>query len=65
MDVRLNSSSTAVNTNGFVLDLFEGNEAMGNGSGISVSPTNEDDDFDDFGDFIDASQELAFQKEVM
>lgn len=63
MDVRLNSSSTAVNTNGFVLDLFEGNEAMGNGSGISVSPTNEDDDFDDFGDFIDASQEFASQKE--
>lgn len=62
-DVRLNNSSTAVNTNGFVLDLFEGNEARGNGSGISVIPVNEDDEFDDFGDFIDASQELVSQKE--
>jgi len=65
MDVGLNNSSTTVNTNGFVPDLFHGIGAIGNGSGISATPTNEDDDFDDFGDFIDASQELESQKEVI
>ncbi|XP_021742477.1 uncharacterized protein LOC110708611 isoform X2 [Chenopodium quinoa] len=55
--------SNASTTNGFMWDPFPEVELIDNGGGISASSMNQDDDFDDFGDFIDASREVVSKEQ--
>uniref|UniRef100_A0A803KP81 Synergin gamma C-terminal domain-containing protein n=1 Tax=Chenopodium quinoa TaxID=63459 RepID=A0A803KP81_CHEQI len=57
MDVSIKSSTST--TNGFMWDPFPEAELIGNGGGLNASSMNQDDDSDDFGDFVDASQEVV------
>ncbi|KAK9735409.1 hypothetical protein RND81_04G204200 [Saponaria officinalis] len=54
--------TTSMKTNGFTFDTFPEIEVVDNGNGPSIAvataTAHEDDDFDDFGDFMDASQEV-------
>ncbi|KAH9612376.1 hypothetical protein KSS87_005787 [Heliosperma pusillum] len=52
-------NSTSSTSNGVLFDAFPEAESRGNENGLSASATaNGDDDFDDFGDFVDASQKV-------
>lgn len=55
--------STTSTTNGYMWDPFSSVGDINNGNGISASSMNQDDDFDDFGDFIDASQEVVSKEQ--
>ncbi|KAK9732574.1 hypothetical protein RND81_04G007300 [Saponaria officinalis] len=59
---------TSSATNGFMFHAFPEAELVGNGNvsssaAAAATTTNEDDDIDDFGDFIDAFQEVRTEEE--
>lgn len=63
MNVGLKSATST--TNGVMWDPFSVVEDIGNRSGITASSVNGEEEFDDFGDFIDASQEVMSNEQVI